>query len=355
MCSGKHVAGGSYLKQNLEELLFRVFVAYRKGLFYQRPPTYFRKRDWRKFLWMRITDRIPLPQRLLIRKSWQGYNQGLRASQQNRLDEAEGIFQATRSFMENQQMDRETTLLCRFGFEAAHAYLDYRKSQFENARRRVALALDMDLELEEDFGYNIMQIHRLQLGYNQMKVDLVEGNTARALALGGEMISYIEGTATSLSLHHSWNYDRFLSLPQYLRHGMSPQVGNDAALSLMGVCDLNLWRVFFENAAIPDSWVNGEPRTTTWIRVKAAFLTKPEEDYLQILATYLEAGYADVPPQWYAALVDFIEFCDRREEPVAHEIQDLLRADAQHWGHMPKTLSQRLANNQNLISVPDGS
>lgn len=84
---------------------------------------------------------------------------------------AERAFAAARAPLQLSKLSPEGSLLYKSFLEQAEAYLDYRRGDFDQARNRTSEALAIDAVLEEDYGYEILIINRIQLVHNFARID----------------------------------------------------------------------------------------------------------------------------------------------------------------------------------------
>ncbi len=330
----------------MDDLLYDVYKAYRAGLLgWAEAETPLKEAGFPELLQQRLESRIPESKRLTLRTIWDANKSGLKAARQGELEEAAELFQQSRNTIEAPETAVEVALLGLSSLEAAQAYLDYRYRDYQGAQDRVFRAMDADLELELNYDYRVLQLHRIQAAHNFMRVHLRSKRPAQAMRLGGAIIGYLEGQRRDLPIHHTWNRTN-LTFSNTLLSTMIAQIAKEAALALF---DLELeegWIPFYEG-------LNHNPRTREddevvhgkiqdWIVLRQARAEGDHEAYLRALAHFLAQTPQNVSSIWYATLVDFLEYCAEQPGVMAAQITKVLTADAKKWPHLHPHLKQRL-------------
>lgn len=191
-----------------------------------------------------IDTRLPLDNQLLLYQSYHLRDQGLAAAQKGDLINSERFFKGVETMLLSKKLARESFLLAKSYYEAGIAYLDYRNSNFDKATARIYEALACDVALEEEFGYSILHLHRLQLAHNLMRVYVRQAFLEEALNIGYQLLDYMEGKIVSLSIPTPWDSSKLKPLPKEQVNGMFIQVTYEIVLLLAGNDTMNTSEAF---------------------------------------------------------------------------------------------------------------
>jgi hypothetical protein len=151
-------------------------------------------------------------------------------------DEAAAGFQAARRRLALAPLGRTARWLAESLLCAQEAYFEYRHGRFDRALARLSAAYRRDLLLERA-GFAVLAIHRVQLANNRMRLERRRGRLAEALALGSELLHYLErpGEPPSQSLPAAWRgawIDHRLAGPPELAADMHRQIAREQAATL---------------------------------------------------------------------------------------------------------------------------
>jgi len=161
----------------------RIFQAYRAGLL-RKPGKESRNRpNYPMLLSLVVRERFSLKQRAIFRRIERASWQGLCAARAGEPELAGRHFELAQKELDRLDIATECRLLGTSVLRAAQAYLDYRESRFEEARKRIFTAMDADLALGQDEAFSVLELHRIQTAHNLMRIDLRAGSPERALAL----------------------------------------------------------------------------------------------------------------------------------------------------------------------------
>lgn len=317
----------------------RLFKAYRAGLL--RPPQAKESRArqfdflFRQVFWLKI----PVHERLPVWKSWRLSSQGLRESREGRLDAALATFRDCRTELETRELSPAGRLLAATFLESAHAYFEYKRGEFDLARARILNAMEADLELERDPDFSLLELHRIQLAQNLMRIDLRAGEPKRALVLAGQLLAYTAGLVGELPVHHSWQGERLLArAPRSPRRALIAQIANDVAQAFPYFPAAHLEEEFLANARIEDYLDRPHvvhEQFRLWLLAKQAFHQEDRDRYLQLLLEFLPTGRTGIQAMWYAAVIDLLALCRELDGGAARDLERGILRDAGKWSHLP--------------------
>lgn len=314
-----------------------VFQAYREGLLKKIPA----RRSPQILLIHILLNRYPLRERLYLRRILKQSCLGVSEARRDHLDEATRLLAVGRVALGCPELSEEGRRLGISMLESAQAYLCYREGKFEEAKGRVCLAMDMDLILEQDEDYAILEMHRIQAAQNLVRIDLRAGFPERAFALAGCILAYLEGSTDRLPVHCSWQQETLRRIPLWNRRAMAAQIANEAAVSLHQWPGLVRWDAFYRRTC-PGGALSLHSQIRQWLQVKQAFGQSDDNGYFALLIDFLRSGRSDIAPIWYSSLIDFLSFCDQEGSQPALRVRDRILRDAPKWPFVPAALQSCL-------------
>jgi hypothetical protein len=121
------------------------------------------------------------------------------------LDTAREIYVET-------NLSREALVTAEAFQAAADAYLQYKRKEYSEACASLVAALKACQILRDEYGHNLVEMRRIHLVRNIIRVESVAGNLNKAMRLAGSILRYIEGC------NECWPFPelRLLTLPDPL-------------------------------------------------------------------------------------------------------------------------------------------
>jgi hypothetical protein len=294
-----------------------------------------------------INIRLPLKEQLLMRRCEQARRQGLLAARRGHIATADQLLGESRAILHSEKLSVESSLICKSFQAATEAYLDYRRGAFDQARARVHEALAIDVVLEEEYGYKILHLHRVQLVHNLMRIDARCARFEDAIDLGCRLLSYLEGSSEILPVPGSWDSAKIASLPPEIVAAMFAQVTSEIALVLAGKdrrVARDLFLVAIRHAQLEATGnCHHYPRPHAWFQIKQSFVDNNVDIFLDRASQFLADGRGDTPLLWYAIAVDLVVWCDDLDLPEAELVKLEIARDAITWEYLPPTLRPLLA------------
>lgn len=316
----------------------RLFGAYRTGLLFRDPehvrppkPTFYR------LMMDDVLGRLSLRERLTFRKSYRASREGLAFARQKDLAAAEDCFAASRAVLDRDRAGEAARLLSLSFLEAALAFFEAQRGRLDEARACVAAALDCDLELETEHGFECLELHRVQAADNLMRIELRAGEIERGLALAGSVVAYADGQASSLPLHHGWRPDLMRKIPISLRRGAMAQIVNQLALAFPECPGPGVWGRLVGVLGPPTS-ATIHPRVRQWILIRQARARGDEARYLDLLLELLPGGRSFFPAAWFAAVLDLASYCGELGTDDGALVRRAILRDVKHWPDLPGPL-----------------
>jgi hypothetical protein len=259
---------------------------------------------------------------------------------------AECAFAAARVLLQLGKLSPEGNLLYKSFLEQAEAYLNYRRGDFDQARNRTFEALAIDMVLEEEYGYEILLLHRIQLVHNLVRINARCICFDHAIELACKILSYLEGASEVLPIPGSWGCERVARQSPELVAAMFAQVTGEVAQILVGKnrqVDPHLFAVASAHMQLE---ANGNchchPRSYAWLLVKQAFVSNDVATFLERASHFLAEGRADTPLLWYATVIDLIALCDELALPEAELVRHEIAREAGTWEYLPEKFSSLL-------------
>jgi len=290
-----------------------------------------------------MENRLPLKDRLLMRRSANTRNQGLIAARSGQLMVAEQLFAETRILFQSDTSSIEGKLLHKSFLEQAEAYLDYRRNNFDRVRNRTSEALEIDVVLEEEYGYEILVLHRIQLVHNLVRTHARGMYFDRAIALAGQLLSYLQGTLEILPISGSWGSERIARQSPELVAAMFAQITSEIALILADQNRLFARDLFALVTPYIQLQANSQshchPRAYAWLLLKQAFLNNDRITFLERASHFLAEGRADTPVIWYATVFDLVTLSNELQLPNSDLVRQEVAKDAISWEYLPQKFS----------------
>ncbi len=330
----------------LDALLASAFLAYREGL--RRQPqaaAAMPRRNYERLTFLGSLGRVPPADRLRLRRLHGACGEGLEAARLGRLDQARAWYEAARG-----QLDRladgapAARLLGTSTYCSGVAYLEFRRGADGPATECLEQALDADLALER-MDLPVMQMHRIQVGHNLVRVDLRFGRRDRAVELAGLLLAYLERRVAELPYHRAWRARGLRAVPRSLQQGMIHQiVGETAGFIVTGEAPEAEWR-----RLLAASRLHADPEAALFPPVQHALgaqrdrLAGDGEGYLQSLERFFRGGIRGSHRLWYPLLIELADFCAEVDTETAREVRGLLLRDSAKWKALPPALRDRLA------------
>jgi hypothetical protein len=157
-----------------------------------------------KYLSRLMVSRLSSTDQLLISKFSNARQRGLLAARRGDLIAAEKAFAVARLLLELNKLSDEAALLYQSFLEQAEAYLDFRRHEFKQARNRIYQALEINMILEEKYGYEIALLGRIQLVHNLVRIDVGCLELNRGIKLAFQILGYLEGRLDVLPIPGLW-------------------------------------------------------------------------------------------------------------------------------------------------------
>lgn len=289
-----------------------------------------------------IKSRLSLKEQLVMSQFTIALNQGLAAARNNQFISAEKFFAELHRHLSSKTLSTEGNLICQSFQEAAEAYFDYRQHNFEDAQKHTLKALDIDILLEEDYGYDksVIHAHRLEMVINLTRIHFRAMNVEQAMELASCTLSYLQGILPVLPFPGEWSPELVALLPSELVKFHLETITREIALILVDKnCQAN--HELFKIAARymlseNDRYCHDYSAIHAWFVVKEAFLKKDIVAFLERASQFLIEGYTSNTQLWYAVVVDLVILCDELTFSDRHLVKQEIANDAIEWQDCPE-------------------
>jgi hypothetical protein len=296
-----------------------------------------------------INDALPVSDRLIQSECTRLQNQGLFAARAGMLEMADGFFREEYLLFHTKNISSEGFLFCKFTYEAAVAYLDYRRNDFDKATARIHEALGICEILENKSQYRSLHLKRVQLLTNLIRLNRTRGSLKEAITMIFCVLNYLEKKSNMIPIATPWGYIQISQWPE-ITNGLFIVTTNELASVITG-CEaivagsetLNVRDIFagaidhIRPEDTGDCFLSLQAHN--WLKAKQALIDGDVEDFLQKVTQMLSKGRADAPFLWYAIIVDLILLCEKLDLPDANLIKQDIAKDAKswNWGRLPSS------------------
>ncbi|MEH1770950.1 MAG: hypothetical protein ACYTXE_29785 [Nostoc sp.] len=265
---------------------------------------------------------------------------GLIAARRGGLNAAEQAFAAARLLLQLNKLSNEGGMLYQSFLEQAEAYLDYRRGEFEQARNRIYQALEINLILEDKYGYEMAFFGRIQLVHNLVRIDAGCMEFNRAIKLAFQILGYLEGTLDVLPISGNWDYERVKRQRPEFVAAMFAQVTGEIAIILAGKnCQFVSDLLTFGSNYMPISFNQNHhchPQAYAWLLVKQAFINNQVGTFLERASNFIAEGRGYTPLLWYATLADLVALCNELALPESNLLKQEIVKDATSWKNISR-------------------
>ncbi|MEH2033209.1 MAG: hypothetical protein V7K67_26875 [Nostoc sp.] len=295
-----------------------------------------------------IKSRLSLEEQLVMSQFTLALNQGLAVAREQKFIVADRFFAESQGYLGTKTLSTEASLICQSFQEAAQAYLDYRQDNFEDAQKHILKALDVDILLEENYGYNqlVIHAHRLEMIINLSRIHFRAMNFEYAMDLAGCTLSYITGILPVLPFSGEWSLELVALLPPELAKAHLQTITSEIVLTLVGTNRQVAHHLFKLAARYLLSGNHGnchyQSGIHAWFLVKEAFIDNNVPKFLELASQFLEAGGSDTPLLWYATVIDLVTMCEEVDFSDLELVKQEIVQDATRWEYLPAKFSSLL-------------
>lgn len=291
--------------------------------------------DWQTF----IQTQLPLTDQLIFPRLNKIRVQGINAARQGNFMVAEKCLNFVRLRLLIDRLSDQGSLISESLLKAAESYLDYKHDHFDKARKKTFEALTIYLNIEEDFGYEIIFLRRLQLVCNLIRLEGRAMNYKRAIELACHLLNYLQGNSEVISIPGSWGYERVArQSPKIISTTYALIVGEIAEI-LVGKPH-QLEKELFEIISAELKLHNNvsyhcHQGAYLWLLIKQVFVNENIPQFEKMTFSWLSEGRRDTPLLWYATVIDSINLLEKLNIPESKLFKQKVIRDANSWQNCP--------------------
>jgi hypothetical protein len=282
---------------------------------------------------------VPVGERLVFRRCRTAIAEGLKHARHGRLASAAQLFAEARQLVTGAGRSEEVRFLGRAVLLAAEAYVSYRQRRYDLARQQVHEAMDLDLLLENDYGYNILHLHRINLIHNLARITAKEEGPERAMGPLVDLLLYLQGARPHLEALVPGKGGVEAAPPDLVRAVTYAYASDLVVLwsSLEPARAAPLFSVL-EPITLERDAPRFQPRIASAFRLKGMRPGRPRAGHLGAIVPALAEGRSEAPRLWYSLVVDLARLLAGAPEPGAKELCGEMVRDAADWPDLPPAL-----------------
>ena len=229
----------------------------------------------------------------------------------------------------------EPRLLARSWIDQAYAYLAVRRHDCAAAKTRLTSAMQADLALEDQFGYDIFHIGRVHTLHLWLRAEGEAGDRAGAVALAQAIVDYVHGRRETLPIGGGWSRARAAAVPDDLKLAMTLRIASEVGTQL-ALSDVDAAAEAFAHFPAWQAWADHPVLRDVyeWARAKTAWLAGDTRTFLEDAEAVLAKGRRETT-LWYAAVLDFCRVCAALRPEATRPFLDDVRDDVAGWRGLP--------------------
>jgi hypothetical protein len=257
------------------------------------------------------------------------------AARSGDVDGSERQFAEAEAFLSSLALSGEPQHLSRSWIDQAYAYLAVRKHDWQAARDRLTSAMQADLALEDEFGYEIFHIGRVHTLHLWLRAEGESGNRIGAVKLAQEIVEYVRGGRDTLSIGAGWSRARAAGVPDDLKLAMTLRISSEAGTQV-ALCRSEDASAAFAEFTAWQAWADDPVLSEVheWAQAKAACLAGSTRGFLERAEAFLGKGRRETT-LWYATALDLCRVCATLRPDATRPFRDDVQADAAAWRHLP--------------------
>jgi hypothetical protein len=249
------------------------------------------------------------------------------------VQESQRLFAAAEADLTALDASDELRHLCRSWIDQAYAYLAVRMRDWPEARARLASAMQADLALEDDHGYDIFHIGRVHTLHLRLRAEGEAGDRVGAVTLAQAVIDYVNGARDDLPVSGGWSRVRAAAVPDDLKLAMTlrvcSEIGTQVALAAdagAAFAAFTAWRAWADHPVLRE--------VHEWALAEEAVLDGRTRLSLERLTPFLARGRRETT-LWYAAALDLCRICAAVRPVATRPFVTDVSADVATWRQLP--------------------
>jgi hypothetical protein len=190
----------------------------------------------------------------------------------------------------------------------------------------------MDGVLINEYRYEILEVHRMKLLHNLMRIDVRAGNWQGVMELGSSLFDELAGSSclwlTKLCeqelLPSNILEDIAVFFANKFLEEMAQALAQNRGLELVAL--FSHIRPFSEDTAVEN--LDLFSCVYKWLHVKRAFVDGDDREFLDRASSFLAGGRPYSGLLWHATVYDIVSLCRRLNAPAAFHVSETLIEDA---------------------------
>ena len=271
-----------------------------------------------KCLEQQLLSQHPIEQRLFVRKRMKQIGQFLTLTRQDRMKEADDLQTTITESQYQATVSDSCRAIIRSFYFAAKAFYEFKRQDWQAARKLVDRAFEIDTELQGRWDCSVLEMHKVQLAQNYIRVLMAEQRFREAASALKNLMAYVTGIFNCGPLFTDWNSQLLNSVPGELKEAMLSQLA--AEFAILACCDRSVEFDFLQ-----DVGESSRVQTKAWFAAGAGNAGK--------LAELIALGRNYSPALWYSGLL----LAANQFSP-----QSRLKIGAQFstWANMPRKMAK---------------
>lgn len=235
---------------------------------------------------------------------------GLSSARQGKYALADYLFGAVEKILQSGSFSQVAFLLTQAEHEAAVAYLDYRRENFQRGTGHIYRALECYRALEMLYGYRVFHLQRVRQLLDLLRLKRRQGCTEEVVEMAFALMNYLEQKIPTLPYPTVWDAQALTDQSPVLKKLLFEQAIFEVAFVVSGEEQtpprfLELAHAHL-TAAVPCSL---SPCAHTWLASRLALAEQDLPRYLEMAQQLIAAGPGEIIWLWYATLLDLLPIC----------------------------------------------
>ncbi len=260
----------------------------------------------------------------------------LYAAREGRLHSANTLLDEVRRLIAAPATDPSARVFAEAFLHAVAAYVSYRRHNWEDTYQHLRLALERDDALIAQ-NLCILEMHRVQIGHNWMRVLARQMDDSVAAALGVALIEFVRSGGEAELWPEELCYGTkgrsvdWNAIPDELIYAMEEQLTCELAVCLARLeveCHAKLLSKLVDNGSTPSS------AAELFIHMKSALARGRRNAFMDAAPEFLEGGRSASTFLWEALVYELLR-CD--DHPNRDEWERVIHSLTVPWTFLPVT------------------
>ncbi len=248
-----------------------------------------------------------------------------------KYSEADSVLKQAEIILRLCSLSSNANSICLTLYEAAAAYIDYRRGLFDTALKHLFKALEIDCILEKQQEFVCFHLHRLQVTLNIMRIHMRRNNTVDALKIGFGILDYLEGKCSTFPINASKDdmFDLSIFPDEILSLTFDNAVAEIAYIVAANDRDSMYYVPFIDQHFEHSCFL--APGGHNWLQMKQLHLNNEYLKFILQVSHILKAGPGPIPFLWNATVIEFLAFCTSCHEDHAKTVGSYIANSISTW------------------------